>query len=70
MSAADALCPAELELAARPPHNGRALDIGIDAAGWLNVWRDGVLLATFSPSEALELAGYFGGLEESGDQLV
>ena len=52
MSAADALCPAELELAARPPHNGRA---------------DGVLLATFSPSEALELAAYFGGLEEGGE---
>lgn len=64
MSAADPLSAAELALAARPPHNGQALDVGVDAAGWLNVWRDGVLLATFSPSEALELAAYFGGLEE------
>lgn len=66
MSAADPLSAAELALAARPPYNGRALEIGVDPSGWLTVWRGVELLATFTPSETLELAAYFGGVEEGG----
>lgn len=68
MSAADALSPGDYMLPPRAEgDNGWPLRFDIDRMGWLSIYRGPDLVVTFTRSELLQMATYFGGLEESGD---